>query len=114
MPIIFAQSFIVVPGTAAAFFDVPLLRSVADLFQPQTWPYYLTYGLLILFFTYFVITSYSIHYTKLYEAFDSVHALGTLMPEAERHRVEIRFALRDTAFARAYLATHPRDRNNFV
>ncbi|HSG08313.1 MAG TPA: preprotein translocase subunit SecY [Longimicrobiales bacterium] len=53
MPIIFAQSFIVVPGTLAAFIDVPVLQTVADMFQPQTWPYYLTYGFLILFFTYF-------------------------------------------------------------
>ncbi len=53
MPIIFAQSFIVVPGTAAAFVQWPWLRSLADIFTPQTWPYYLTYSLLILFFTYF-------------------------------------------------------------
>jgi len=53
MPIIFAQSFIVVPGTAAAFFDFGPLQAAAEIFQPQTWPYYVSYGLLILFFTYF-------------------------------------------------------------
>jgi len=53
MPIIFAQSFIVVPGTAAAFFDFGPLQAMADIFTPQTWPYYVTYGALILFFTYF-------------------------------------------------------------
>ena len=53
MPIIFAQSFIVVPGTAAAFIDVPALQALADIFQPQTFAYYVTYGLLIVFFTYF-------------------------------------------------------------
>ena len=53
MPIIFAQSFIIIPGTLAAFSTWPLLRSLADLFQPQTWPYYFTYSVLILFFTYF-------------------------------------------------------------
>ncbi len=53
MPIIFAQSFIVVPGTAAAFFDVGPLRTLSEIFTPQTWPYYVTYGLLIVFFTYF-------------------------------------------------------------
>jgi len=53
MPIIFAQSFIVVPGTAAAFVDIPILTNLAEIFTPQTWPYYVTYGLLILFFTYF-------------------------------------------------------------
>jgi len=41
-------------------------------------------------------------------AFDSVRARGTL-PEAERHHVEIRFTLGDTAFARQYLAGHPPD-----
>jgi preprotein translocase subunit SecY len=53
MPIIFAQSFIVVPGTAAAFVDFGPLTTLAEMFQPQTWQYYVTYGLLILFFTYF-------------------------------------------------------------
>jgi preprotein translocase subunit SecY len=53
MPIIFAQSLIVVPGTIAAFTNFAPLRAVSDIFQPQTAPYYITYGLLILFFTYF-------------------------------------------------------------
>jgi len=53
MPIIFAQSFIIVPGTAAAFSDVGILQTISELFQPQTWPYYITYGLLTVFFTYF-------------------------------------------------------------
>jgi preprotein translocase subunit SecY len=53
MPIIFAQAFIVVPGTAAAFSTSPFLQNLADVFQPQTAIYYVTYGLLIVFFTYF-------------------------------------------------------------
>lgn len=53
MPIIFAQAFIVVPGTAAAFSTSPFLQNLADVFQPQTTIYYVTYGLLIVFFTYF-------------------------------------------------------------
>jgi len=53
MPIIFAQSFIIVPGTLAAFSDATLLRELADLFQPGSWLYYGTYGVLVLFFTYF-------------------------------------------------------------
>ena len=53
MPIIFAQSFIVVPGTAAAFWSSGFLQTLAEMFQPQTMAYYITYGLLILFFTYF-------------------------------------------------------------
>jgi preprotein translocase subunit SecY len=53
MPIIFAQSFIVMPGTMAAFVDMGPLSTLAEMFQPQTMTYYITYGLLILFFTYF-------------------------------------------------------------
>jgi preprotein translocase subunit SecY len=53
MPIIFAQAFVVVPGTLAAFSTIPFLRTLADMFQPTTNIYFLTYGLLIVFFTYF-------------------------------------------------------------
>ena len=54
MPIIFAQSFIVVPGTAVALFPgLSGLSTIADMFQPETVTYQVTYGLLILFFTYF-------------------------------------------------------------
>lgn len=54
MPIIFAQSFIVVPGTATALFPgIGWMQTLADYFQPQTLGYDITYGLLILFFTYF-------------------------------------------------------------
>ena len=54
MPIIFAQSFIVVPGTIAQFAGRTggFLDTIADIFQPGT-VYYITYGLLIVFFTYF-------------------------------------------------------------
>jgi len=53
MPIIFAQSIVIVPGTIATFSNWPWLQSLADTFAPQTNGYYITYGLLILFFTYF-------------------------------------------------------------
>jgi preprotein translocase subunit SecY len=53
MPIIFAQSFIIVPGTLAAFSSMPWLAGLAEIFQPNNWVYYVSYGLLILFFTYF-------------------------------------------------------------
>ena len=54
MPIIFAQSFIVVPGTIAQLTGgrFPILVEVARIFEPG-WVYYITYGLLIVFFTYF-------------------------------------------------------------
>ncbi|HIB08596.1 MAG TPA: preprotein translocase subunit SecY [Gemmatimonadetes bacterium] len=53
MPILFAQSFMVVPGTAAAFVDLGPLNIINEIFAPQTWAYYITYGFLIVFFTYF-------------------------------------------------------------
>jgi preprotein translocase subunit SecY len=53
MPIIFAQSFIIVPGTLAAFTSVGWLRTLSDMFQPGNWTYDITFGLLIVFFTYF-------------------------------------------------------------
>ena len=53
MPIIFAQSFIVVPGTLAAFIDWESVRAMSEFFQPMTLGYDVTYGLLIVFFTYF-------------------------------------------------------------
>ncbi len=53
MPIIFAQSIIIVPGTLATFSNSAFLNNVSEMFQPGTGLYYLTYGMLILFFTYF-------------------------------------------------------------
>jgi preprotein translocase subunit SecY len=53
MPIVFAQSVIVIPGAAAQFSNVPWLRSVADYLQPGTTLYYFSQAILILFFTYF-------------------------------------------------------------
>ena len=53
MPIIFAQSIIIVPGTLATFSNSAFLNNVSEMFQPGTGMYYLSYGLLILFFTYF-------------------------------------------------------------
>ena len=53
MPIIFAQSFIVVPGTIAAFSSVGVFQDLAAIFQPGTWAYSITYAVLIIFFAYF-------------------------------------------------------------
>ncbi|MEN8375249.1 MAG: preprotein translocase subunit SecY [Gemmatimonadota bacterium] len=53
MPIIFAQSIIIVPGTLAAFSSIGFLQDISQTFQPNNWVYYGTYALLILFFTYF-------------------------------------------------------------
>jgi preprotein translocase subunit SecY len=53
MPIIFAQSIIIVPGTIATFSNVPMLQTFSDTFQPGSTAYYVSYAFLIIFFTYF-------------------------------------------------------------
>jgi len=53
MPIIFAQSIIIVPGTLATFSSVPMVKNFAEYFQPGTGLYYAVYAALILFFTFF-------------------------------------------------------------
>jgi preprotein translocase subunit SecY len=53
MPIIFAQSVIVVPGAIAQFSSNPTMQRFAELFQPGTALYYGLSAVLILFFTYF-------------------------------------------------------------
>jgi len=53
MPIIFAQSIIIVPGTIAAFSKNPFLQDISRLLSPGSWVYYGLYALLIMFFTYF-------------------------------------------------------------
>jgi preprotein translocase subunit SecY len=53
MPIIFAQTIIIVPGTLASFTKNPILTEIAGVFSPGNLPYDLTFGLLILVFSYF-------------------------------------------------------------
>ena len=53
MPIIFAQSVIVVPGAIAQFSGNERLREFAELFNPGRGLYYVLSGVLIMFFTYF-------------------------------------------------------------
>jgi preprotein translocase subunit SecY len=53
MPIIFAQSIIIVPGTLASFTQSGFLRGAADALTPGSWLYNLLYAVLIVFFTYF-------------------------------------------------------------
>jgi preprotein translocase subunit SecY len=53
MPIVFAQSVIVVPGAVAQFSQNPSAQRISELFQPGTWLYIILSAVLILFFTYF-------------------------------------------------------------
>jgi preprotein translocase subunit SecY len=53
MPIIFAQSVVVVPGAIAQFSGNAMLKDMADAIAPGTWLYFVIEAVLILFFTYF-------------------------------------------------------------
>ena len=53
MPIIFAQTIIIVPGTLASFTQNPVLQDIASFFTPGEWPYDLTFAVMILLFSYF-------------------------------------------------------------
>jgi preprotein translocase subunit SecY len=53
MPIIFAQSVIVVPGAIAQFSGNARAQEIAELFQPGTWLYFVLSAVLIVLFTYF-------------------------------------------------------------
>ncbi|HUQ48477.1 MAG TPA: preprotein translocase subunit SecY [Gemmatimonadaceae bacterium] len=53
MPIIFAQSVIVVPGAIAQFSGNPQAQRLAEYFAPGTALFYILQALLIVFFTYF-------------------------------------------------------------
>ena len=53
MPIIFAQSIIVVPTTFAAFSKVGWVQTLSQAFQYGSVLYFVSFGLLIVFFTYF-------------------------------------------------------------
>jgi preprotein translocase subunit SecY len=53
MPIIFAQTVIIVPGTLASLTRSPALTEISNLFVPGEWPYLVVFTLLIVVFTYF-------------------------------------------------------------
>jgi preprotein translocase subunit SecY len=53
MPIVFAQSIIVVPGAIAQFSRNPTAQRISELFTPGSTLYLITSAVLILFFTYF-------------------------------------------------------------
>ncbi|MBR9990720.1 MAG: preprotein translocase subunit SecY [Gemmatimonadetes bacterium] len=53
MPIIFAQSIIIIPGTAATFSSIGWLQNASAYLAPGATLYNVLYALLIVFFTYF-------------------------------------------------------------
>ena len=53
MPIVFAQTIIIVPGTLANFTKNPMLTDIAGIFKPGGWPYNIVFGVMVLLFSYF-------------------------------------------------------------
>jgi preprotein translocase subunit SecY len=53
MPIVFAQTIIIVPGTLANFSKSPFLIDIAATFAPGTFWYSLTFGVMVVLFSYF-------------------------------------------------------------
>jgi preprotein translocase subunit SecY len=53
MPIVFAQTIIIVPGTVANFTKIPWLTDLATTFAPGTLVYSLTFGIMVVLFSYF-------------------------------------------------------------
>ncbi|HYR10454.1 MAG TPA: preprotein translocase subunit SecY [Longimicrobium sp.] len=53
MPIIFAQSIMIVPATLGQFSDAGWLDRISETFAVNSWPYYVAFTVLIVFFTYF-------------------------------------------------------------
>jgi preprotein translocase subunit SecY len=53
MPIIFAQSIMIIPATMSQFWPNETMRRVSEFFAVNSAPYLITFGLLIIFFTYF-------------------------------------------------------------
>ena len=53
MPIIFAQSVVVIPGAFAQFYNAPWAQEFSQYFAPGTVWYFLLMAVLIVFFTYF-------------------------------------------------------------
>jgi preprotein translocase subunit SecY len=54
MPIIFAQAIMFVPSTVITFFpDSEVMDSVQRLFSYDSWFYWILYGVMVVFFTYF-------------------------------------------------------------
>jgi preprotein translocase subunit SecY len=53
MPIIFAQTIIIVPGTLASFTKNATLRDIAGIFNPGSLPYSIIFSFMVLLFSYF-------------------------------------------------------------
>ena len=53
MPIIFAQSIMIIPATMSQFWPNEPMRRVSEFFAVNSAPYLITFAILIIFFTYF-------------------------------------------------------------
>ena len=53
IPIIFAQSLLIIPSTVLGFIQHPIAKALHDVFNPTTFLYNFLYVMFIIFFTYF-------------------------------------------------------------
>jgi preprotein translocase subunit SecY len=53
MPIVFAQTIIIMPGTIANFTKSESLKTVADFFTPGDWAYDILFSIMVVLFSYF-------------------------------------------------------------
>ncbi len=76
IPIIFAQSFLLIPSTVLSFIQNPISQFLYDAFNPTTIAYNFLYVLLIVFFTYF----YTAILINPVEVTDNLRKAGAFIP----------------------------------
>jgi preprotein translocase subunit SecY len=57
MPIIFGQALLLFPATIAQMIKLPIAQDIANALSPTGWIYYVVYGLMIFFFSYFWVAT---------------------------------------------------------
>ncbi|RMG99463.1 MAG: preprotein translocase subunit SecY, partial [Aquificota bacterium] len=76
IPIIFAQSLLIIPSTVLGFIDHPVAKAMHDAFNPTTIPYNILYIAFIVFFTYF----YTAVLINPVEVADNLKKAGAFIP----------------------------------
>jgi len=76
IPIIFAQSLLIIPSTVLGFIQHPIAKAMHDAFNPTTLPYNILYVAFIVFFTYF----YTAVLINPVDVADNLKKLGAFIP----------------------------------
>ncbi len=76
IPIIFAQSLLIIPSTVLGFINHPVAKAMHDAFNPTTIPYNILYIAFIVFFTYF----YTAVLINPVEVADNLKKAGAFIP----------------------------------